>query len=144
MNTPRKKIARTLRPDQHTKEGSGIEGRQRRYNKQKRKELKGKLEDQIREWSRGETEKDEITENAKKVLSRGGEATTELIRKVIRDGMDTEKASTTEEIYKYNEYIILDASWGQYTEGNTDQTKTIFQGREAYSGFQRIAHHPLL
>ena len=31
--------------------------------------------------------------------------------------MDTEKASTTEEIYKYNEYIILDASWGQYTEG---------------------------
>ena len=23
-------------------------------------------------------------------------------------------------------------------EGNTDQTKTIFRGREAYSGFQRI------
>ena len=52
--------------------------------------------------------------------------------------MDTEKLNTTEEIYKYNEYIILDATWGQYTKGNTDKTKTIFQGRNAYSGFQKI------
>ena len=52
--------------------------------------------------------------------------------------MDTEKTNTTEEIYKYNEYIILDASWGQYTEGTTGQTKTIFRGEKAYSGFQRI------
>ena len=65
-------------------------------------------------------------------------STAELIRKVIRDGMDTEKISTTEEIYKYNECIILDASWGQYTKGNTDQTKTIFRRRKAHSGFQRI------
>ena len=107
-------------------------------NKQNRRELKEKLEGQIQEWSRGEIEKDEITTNAEKVLSKGGEATTELIRKVIRDGMNTERASTTEEIYKYNEYIILDASWGQYTEGSTDQTKTILRVREAYSGFQRI------
>ena len=72
-------------------------------NKRKRKELKEKLEDQIREWSRGEIEKDEITTNAEKVLNTREEATTELIRKVISDGMDTEKVSTTEEIYKYNE-----------------------------------------
>ena len=52
--------------------------------------------------------------------------------------MDTEKISTTEEVYKYNEYLILDASWGQFMEGNIDQTKTIFRGKEAYSGFQRI------
>ena len=115
-----------------------INERQRRYNKRKRKELEEKLEEQIREWNRGETERDEITENASKVLREGGEATTELIRKVIRDGMDTEKTNTTEEIYKYDEYIILDACWGQYTEGTTDQTKTIFRGKEAYSGFQRI------
>ena len=107
-------------------------------NKRKRKELKEKLEGQIREWSRGEKGKDEITTNAEKVLNKKGEATTELIRKVIRDGMDTEKLNTTEEIYKYNEYIILDATWGQYTKGNTDKTKTIFQGRNAYSGFQKI------
>ena len=49
--------------------------------------------------------------------------------------MDTEKVSTTEEIYKYNKYIILDAIWAQYLGGNTDQTKTVFRGREAYSGF---------
>ena len=62
-----------------------INERQRRYNKRKRKELEEKLEEQIREWNRGETERDEITENASKVLREGREATTELIRKVIRD-----------------------------------------------------------
>ena len=67
-----------------------------------------------------------LPSSSERVLSTRGEATTELIRKVIRDGMYTEKVSTTEEIYKYNEYIILDASWGQYTKGNTDQTKTAF------------------
>ena len=81
---------------------------------------------------------DETTENAKKVLSRGGKATTELIRKVIRDGMETEKINTVEEVYKYNEYIILDAMWGKFVEGDTDKTKTIFRGKEAYSGFQRV------
>ena len=66
-------------------EEHGIDERQRKYNKRKRKELQEKLEDQIREWNRGETERDEITENASKVLREGREATTELIRKVIRD-----------------------------------------------------------
>ena len=51
--------------------------------------------------------------------------------------METEKISTTEEVYKYNEYIILDVSWGQFIEGETDRTKTIFHGKEANSGFQR-------
>ena len=64
------------------------------------------------------------------MLSTRGEATTELIRKVIRDGMDTEKVSAMEEIYKYNEYIILDASWGQYTKGNTDQKKDDFSRKK--------------
>ena len=32
------------------------------------------------------------------------------VNECTRDGVDTEKTNTTEEIYKYNEYIILDAS----------------------------------
>ena len=37
--------------------------------------------------------------------------------------METEKINTTEEVYKYNEYIILDVSWSQFIEGDTDQTR---------------------
>jgi hypothetical protein len=44
----------------------------------------------------------------------------------------------TEETYKHNEYIILDVSWSQFSESNTDQTKTIFRGKKANSGFQRV------
>ena len=96
----------------------------RERNKRKENELSTRLEGQIREWSQGEPESDEITESARKVLNRVGKATTELIWKIIRDGMETEKISTTEEVYKYNEYIILDVSWSQFVEGNTGQTKT--------------------
>ena len=71
------------------------------------------------------------------MLNRIGKATTDLIWKVIRDGIETEKMSTMEEVYKYNEYTILHVSWSQFVEGNTDQTKTIFRGKEANSGFQR-------
>ena len=42
-----------------------------------------------------------------------------------------------EEVYKHNEYIILDVSWSQFVEGDTDRTKTIFRGKEANIGFQR-------
>ena len=55
---------------QHIKEGTQTERRLRKGSKRRRKELKEKLEDQIREWSQGGTKKDEITENAKKVLTR--------------------------------------------------------------------------
>ena len=105
--------------------------------KRKERELRTRLEGQIGEWSQEELEGDEITESARKVLSRVGKVTTELIWKFIRDGMETEKISTTEEVYKCNEYIILDASWSQFVEGNTDRTKAIFRGKEANSGFQR-------
>ena len=64
--------------------------------------------------------------------------TTDLIRKVIRDGMETEKMEMMEEVYKYNEYKILDVSWSQFSESTTDQTRTIFRGRKASSGFQRM------
>jgi len=43
-----------------------------------------------------------------------------------------------EEVYKYNEYKILDVSWSQFSESTTDQTRTIFRGRKASSGFQRM------
>ena len=31
----------------------------------------------------------------------------------------------------------MDASWGQYVEGGKDKTKTIFQGLNSCSGFQK-------
>ena len=70
MNIPRRKIVKTPCKTRHVS------------NKRKREELKEKLEDQVRVRSRGEIEKDEITTNAEKVLSKGGEATTELMRKL--------------------------------------------------------------
>ena len=77
MNTPckEKDSKNPAAETQHIKERARIEGRLRSCNKRKRGELKGKLEGQIQEWSRGETEKDEITANinAKKVLSIKGE-----------------------------------------------------------------------
>ena len=51
--------------------------------------------------------------------------------------METERMDITEEVYTYNEYKILDVSWSQFSESNTDRTKTIFRGKEASSGFQR-------
>ena len=68
-----------------------------------------------------EVQKDEITEKTKEVLCTVGKATTELIRKVIRDGMETERINKTEEIYKYNEYIILDAQ--QQVQENEEEEK---------------------
>ena len=65
----------------------------REHNKRKGEELREGLEGQIREWSQGEPENDKITENARKVLNKLGKAATELIWKVIRDGMETEKIS---------------------------------------------------
>ena len=78
-----------------------------------------------------------MTENAKGVLTKVGKATTDLIRKVIRGGMETERMDMTEEVYKYNAYKIPDVSWSQFSESKTDQTGTIFRGKEASSGFQR-------
>ena len=68
-----------------------------------------------------EPEGEEMTENAREVLNKIGKATTDLIRKVIRDGMQTERMDITEETYKHNEYIILDVSWSQFSESNMDQ-----------------------
>ena len=127
----------------HVRDKTETEREVRERKRRKKNELRARLEGQIREWSQGESERDEITENARKVLNRIGKATTDLIWKVIRDGMETEKTSTTEEVYKYNEYIILDVSWSQFVEGNTDQTKTIFRGKEANSGFQRAINQKL-
>ena len=90
IRIPKRKGSKNPRT-QHIKEGTEIERGLGRFNKQKQKEVKEKLEDQIRKWSQGETKTDKTTVNAKKVLSRGGKVTTELIRKVIRDGMETEK-----------------------------------------------------
>ena len=53
---------------------------------------------------RGE-KKDEITEKTREVLRKMGKATTELIRKVIRDGMETERVNQEEEMYRYKEHI---------------------------------------
>ena len=75
----------------------------------------------MNEWSYMEVQKDEITEKTKEVLCTVGKATTELIRKVIRDGMETERINKTEEIYKYNEYIILDAQ--QQVQENEEEEK---------------------
>jgi hypothetical protein len=100
-------------------------------------ELRTKLETQIEEWSQREPEGEEMTENAKGVLTKVGKATTDLIRKVIRDGMETERMDMTEEVYKYNAYKILDVSWSQLSESKTEQTRTVFRGKEASSGFQR-------
>ena len=83
-----------------------------------------------------ETLRDEVTEETRKVLKRGGKATTDLIRKVLRDGMDTRKTSSVEEIYKYSDSVIMDVSWGQYAEGGNDKTRTIFQGTSSCSGFK--------
>ena len=68
-----------------------------------------------------EVQKDEIAEKTKEVLCTVGKATTELIRKVIRDGMETERINKTEEIHKYNEYIILDAQ--QQVQENEEEEK---------------------
>ena len=106
--------------------------------KRKKTEFRTKLENQVQEWSQQEPEGEEMTENAREVLNKIGKATTDLIRKVIRDGMQTERMDITEETYKHNEYIILDVSWSQFSESNTDRTKTIFRGKEANSGFQRV------
>ena len=32
---------------------------------------------------------------------------------------------------------MIDVSWSQFSESKTDQTRTIFRGKEASSGFQR-------
>ena len=64
-----------------------------------------------------------------------GEATTELVRKVIRDGMETGRIGTIEELYRYNKYIILDVSWGQFATGDGDRigrTKTMGGGWGAF------------
>ena len=42
--------------------------------------------------------RDDVTEETRKGLKKGGKATTDLIRKVLRDGMDTRKTSSVEEI----------------------------------------------
>ena len=91
------------------------------------------MEDQVKEWEQKEGQEDAITGKTREVVREVGEATTELVRKVIRDGMETERIHTIEEfkLYRYNEYIILDPSWGQYAirEGDRiDRTKTIFRG----------------
>ena len=83
-----------------------------------------------------ETLRDEVTEETRKVLKREGKATTDLIRKVLRDGMDTRKTSSVEEINKYNDYVIMDVSWGQYAAGGNNKTRTIFQGTNSCSGFE--------
>ena len=70
----------------------------------------------------GRSKKRRITKDARKVLNKVGKAATELIRKVTRDGMETERINTTEEVYRYNECVILDVSWGQFIEGDI-QTK---------------------
>ena len=80
---------------------------------------------------------DEVTEETGKVLKRGGKATTDLVRKVLRDGMNTRETSRAEETYKYNDYVIMNVSWGQYVEGGKDKTKTIFQGTNSCSGFKK-------
>lgn len=92
----------------------------------------------IDEWSNTDTLKDDIIKGTKEVLCETGKATTDLIRKVIRDGMETERINRTEEIYKYNEYIIIDASWGQFVEDERDTTKTSFRGLNSSSGFQKV------
>ena len=88
--------------------------------KRKRQELREILKDQVNDWSQGEAQRDEITEKTREVFCKVGKATTELIRKVIRDGMETERTNKTEETYKYDEYIILGASWGQFVEGERE------------------------
>ena len=50
--------------------------------------------------------------------------------------MDTRKHVEKRKIYRYNEYIIMDVSWGQYAEGGNDKTRTIFQGTNSCSGFK--------
>ena len=50
--------------------------------------------------------------------------------------MDTRRTSSAKEIYKYNSYVIMDVSWGQYAEGGNDKTRTIFQGTNSCSGFK--------
>ena len=70
------------------------------------------LKEVVDEWNNIEKLRDEITEETRKVLRRAGQATTDLVRKVLRDGMDTRGINRIEEIYKYNDYIIMDASWG--------------------------------
>jgi glutamyl-tRNA reductase len=92
----------------------------RAERKRLKTKLRTKLENQIEEWNQLEPEDEEMTENAKGVLNKVGKATTDLIRKVIRDGMETERMDMTEEIYKYNEYKILDVSWSQFSESKTD------------------------
>ena len=92
-------------------------------------ELKEVLKEVVEEWDNIETLQDEASHGGnEEVLRKTGQATTDLIRKVIRDGMDTREVSRTEDVYKYNEYMIMDTSWGQYVEGGKDETKTIFEG----------------
>ena len=37
---------------------------------------------------------------------------------------------------KYNNYVTMDVSWGQYAEGGNDKTRAIFQGTNSCSGFK--------
>ena len=82
-------------------------------------------------------QQDGITVKTREALFEVGQATTELIQKVIRNRMETKRTNTTEETYKYDKYIMLDVSWGQFVEGDRDKTKPIVRGRDARSGFQR-------
>ena len=134
---PKERNSKTLKTGQG-KDRAETERERRAKRKRKKTDLREKLKDQTEKWSQQEPEGEEMTENARGVLSRVGKATTDLIRKVIRDGMMTERMDTTEELYKHNEYIILDVSWSQFSESNTDRTKTIFQGKEASSGFKKV------
>ena len=83
--------------------------------RQERQELLRTLLGAVKERETMETLRDDVTEETRAVFKRGGKATTDLIREVLRDGMDTRKTSSAEKIYKYNNYVIMDVSWGQYT-----------------------------
>ena len=60
------------------------------------------------------------------VLNKVGKATTDLIRKVIREGMETERMDMTEQVYKYNEYKILGVSWSQSVAEGGDPVLPFF------------------
>ena len=47
----------------------------------------------VEEWNKIETLRDAVTEETRKVLRRVGQTTTDLVRKVIRDGMDSRETN---------------------------------------------------
>ena len=73
-------------------------------HKRKRQELLGTLQGTVEEWGTMEALRDDVTEETRSVLMKGGKATTDLLRKVLRDGMNMRETSSVEGIYKYNDY----------------------------------------